>query len=129
LPSVLVIEEEPAILSVIARFLKESYSVEATCSGSDGLRRMSRKDYDVVLCDLHMTGPDGPEIYQLIRMERPELISRFVFMSGGAYTPRTEAFVDEMKTENIEVLAKPFSHSKLLAAIDDVLASHQTQKA
>jgi DNA-binding NtrC family response regulator len=62
--------------------------------------------FDVVLCDLVMPDISGPEFYARVNQRWPRLAARMVFMSGGAFTPKTEAFV---KCVPIRVLSKPFA--------------------
>jgi hypothetical protein len=44
----------------------------------------------------------------------PEELSKFVFMTGGAFTERARAFI---AAHGITLLDKPFSREKLLALV------------
>jgi len=58
-----------------------------------------------VLCDHRMAGMSGTEVYEAIRSIRPELATRFVFMSGDVLNPELRAFAE---TRGLALLAKPF---------------------
>ncbi|MDQ3370069.1 MAG: response regulator [Myxococcota bacterium] len=60
-------------------------------AGDAGLARLLRDEpFDLVVCDLMMPEIDGMAILEEIRRLRPELMARFVLMTGGA-TPRRRA--------------------------------------
>ena len=71
-----------------------------------------------ILCDLHMPGTDGVALYDRILAERPELASRFVFISGGAHTERARRFLE---TRRPRLLEKPFSPQRVAETLRKVL--------
>jgi len=62
--------------------------------------------YDLVFCDLMMPELNGIDIYQVLRFNRPGYESKMVFMTGGAFTPATARFLQQVPNERIE---KPFN--------------------
>jgi hypothetical protein len=46
----------------------------------------------------------GMELYEEVIRKRPELASRFVFITGGSYTERTSNFLGSVKTADEAVL-------------------------
>jgi DNA-binding NtrC family response regulator len=59
----------------------------------------------VVFCDLLMPEMSGMEVFAKVAAQRPDLASRFVFMTGGAFTPEAREFV---KGTSLVCLEKPF---------------------
>jgi DNA-binding NtrC family response regulator len=49
-----------------------------------------------------------------VRAERPEVASRFVFVTGGAFTPRAREFLDAVAAPRLE---KPFDVPRLLGLV------------
>lgn len=74
--------------------------------------------FDVILSDLMMPFMNGMELYKAIVALAPEQASRMVFMTGGAFTPETRTFFDEVGCTTLE---KPFDKAGLLAAIDPLV--------
>jgi PAS domain S-box-containing protein len=111
---VLIIDDEPLVGRALERILPGD-NVEVAVGGRAGLERLRRGGpWDAVLCDLVMPDCSGAEVYETIRAELPELAARFVFMTGGAFTPRLRAFMDEQATA---VLSKPFDTNAVRDAV------------
>jgi CheY-like chemotaxis protein len=110
---VLVIDDEPALTKTLQRILGRDCEVVTTNQGAEALALLmdpAEPAFDVVLCDLMMPNPGGEAIYGQVVSARPELARRFVFMSGGAFTPRGRIFLD---TVAAPVLQKPFDLKRL----------------
>ncbi|QTE30312.1 response regulator transcription factor [Pengzhenrongella sicca] len=70
--SVLVVEDEPAIASAIARRLAaEGWSVEVAADGLAGVAAAARLRPDLVVLDVMLPGIDGLEVCRRIQAERP----------------------------------------------------------
>jgi signal transduction histidine kinase len=115
---VLVVDDEPAIGDVVKNMLGQDSQVEVARSGAEGLSVLrTGRTFDVLLCDLMMERVSGMELYETIVRERPELASRFVFMTGGPCTAWASAFLEQ----NAErVLEKPFNAQQLQEALTRV---------
>jgi CheY-like chemotaxis protein len=68
-----------------------------TAEGTDDALALLSRDaaYDVIYCDLMMKGSTGMDFAEQVDARSPELRARVVFMTGGAFTPRAAAFVEE----------------------------------
>jgi len=89
--------------------------------GRTALELLERdRGFDVILCDLMMPRTSGMDVYGVIAQEHPDLLPRFVVMTGGAFTEPARAFLE---TPGLEVLYKPFTTEELLAAVERVLSS------
>ena len=60
----------------------------------------------------------GIEFFERVAADHPALAERFVFISGGAFTPRAQEF---MERENRVRLDKPFTPAQLRALVDSRL--------
>jgi len=102
---VLVVDDEPLVGRSIRRALRE-HQVQVLSSGEEAIERLcSDEPFDVVFCDLMMPEVSGMEVYDRVSARRPEIAERFVFMTGGAFTPEAREFLDE---NPLVCLEKPF---------------------
>jgi CheY-like chemotaxis protein len=103
--SVVVVDDEPLVGRSIRRALRD-HDVHIYSSGEEAIRRLcSDEPVDVVFCDLMMPEVSGIEVYRRVSEQRPENASRFVFMTGGAFTPEAREFLKETP---LVCLEKPF---------------------
>lgn len=80
---ILVVEDEPAVAQLIADVLREEgHHAEAVLDSQEGLTRLARWNYDLVVCDLRMPLLDGIAFYDaLVRSRRPAR-ERILFITG-----------------------------------------------
>ena len=105
------IDDEIAIGRTLAIGLADEFDVKTATSGREALALLgSDASFDVILCDLMMPDVSGMDVYERIARSRPELARRFVFVTGGAFTERARAFVEEV---GLPVVEKPFALAKL----------------
>jgi CheY-like chemotaxis protein len=111
---VLVVDDEPYILASLQRALHR-YEVVTAEGGADGIGKLaSGVSFDLVLCDLVMSPPNGSDVYRWIQEHRPELAERVIFMTAGAFTPESREFLHVVRNP---VLHKPFDTKTLRWAI------------
>ncbi len=68
---VLVIEDDPDLLSVLTLALREhGYAVDGSADGEDGLFKASSWDYDALVLDLMLPGKNGWEVLRELRKSR-----------------------------------------------------------
>ncbi|WP_053333342.1 hybrid sensor histidine kinase/response regulator [Haliangium ochraceum] len=115
----LVIDDEPAVLRVIKRMLKD-YDVTTSQGGQEALDYLLQGDFDLILCDLMMPEYTGMDLYQRTADDRPEIIDRFMFVTGGAFTKQTESF---LRSVSKEALGKPFTTAQLRDAVNKRLSA------
>ena len=110
---ILVADDEPAVLSILARLLRSSgYLVTEASNGVQAVAAAEREDFDLHLFDAIMPQLSGREACEQIRALRPT--ARFLFISGYGGDALPEAF---LKDQRIEILAKPFDPDALLRAV------------
>jgi PAS domain S-box-containing protein len=117
---VLVVDDEPAVTRAFQRLLGRRHEVVRAHSGEEAIALLEEEQgFDIVFCDLMMPDQTGMDIHEQLEKRRPELLESFVFMSGGAFTPRARAFVKEAAEPVIE---KPFDRQTILDLISRRLA-------
>jgi CheY-like chemotaxis protein len=118
---ILAVEDEQQLAIVLERLLLPEHDVVSVNSGRAALDILvsGAPPPDVVLCDIMMPAMTGIELYEEVSKQRPELARRFVFMTGGTFTPESAAFV---KSVGLPIVDKPFDVATLRAAILAVLS-------
>jgi signal transduction histidine kinase/CheY-like chemotaxis protein len=121
--AVLLVDDEVMLLKAFRRALSKHHDVHTVTSGDDALELFrAGREYDVVVCDLMMPGTDGIRLYEQLDTVAPHLKSRFIFCSGGAFTPRAKAFCRSL---TVPVLEKPMANEVLLDAIHTAMAGRR----
>lgn len=83
---VLVVDDEEAIRTVVRRALgRDGWTVEEAVDGPSALHqlRLGHRAWVAILLDLSLPGVHGHDVYEAIRVERPELLERLAFTSGA----------------------------------------------
>ncbi|HEX9052958.1 MAG TPA: response regulator [Anaeromyxobacter sp.] len=119
--SVLVVEDDPAVLRVAARALEaDGYRVLATADPERALREVAegRTRFDLVVTDVAMPRLGGKELAAEIHRATPRI--PIVFMTGHA----DERLLREgLLAEGVILVRKPFEPAALLQAVSRALAS------
>jgi CheY-like chemotaxis protein len=118
-PSVVIIDDEELVLRSYARILSRDYDVTAFSSALEALKRIAAgQTWDAILCDLQMPGLDAVEFQDRLLRLRPDLAARLAFITGGAFTERTAAFLEQNMRPVVE---KPTPPEELRAAVRRML--------
>ena len=106
--TILVIEDDSDILSVIIKHLKYlGYEVMAASDGMEGLKRLESGGYDLVVTDIVMPYVSGLGVVTAIKEKTPHI--PVIAITG--YGKEPEMAATEKKADL--VLAKPFKMSVL----------------
>jgi CheY-like chemotaxis protein len=120
-PQILVVDDEPVIAQLVADILAaEGYDIDTAPNGIVALERIAGKVYDLILSDLRMPELDGLGFYHELEQERPELLRRFVFITGTSEHPDYQGFLDEVR---VPVLKKPFDMIELQRVARETLSA------
>lgn len=113
---ILMIDDEPVILSILARALGAHHDCVTTTKAHEALERVRAGErFDLILCDLMMPAMDGRELYTELERIAPEQAHKMVFLTGGAYTPPLQAFLAGISNERIN---KPFDVAYLKSTVN-----------
>ena len=117
--SILVAEDEPAVLTLIERVLSGAgYEVLTASSGAEAVRVMDarRGRIDLLVSDAVLPGMAGVDLARQLRIDRPDL--PILFVSGWA----GEAFERDWAGEPaVDLLLKPFEVAELLERVARLL--------
>ena len=113
---ILVVEDEATVRQLIVDVLgEEGHRVEAVRDSQEGLTRVSRNQYDLVICDLRMPTLDGPAFFEALVRAGSPLAERIIFITGDTLGPRTLEFLESRR---VPYLAKPFLVEELKIAVN-----------
>jgi PAS domain S-box-containing protein len=113
---ILVVDDEPLVGTVIQRSLQGQHEVTVVSSARAALERIAAGErFDLVLTDLLMPDMSGMDLHRELARRDPDLASRTVFLTGGAFTPAAREFLER---EAVEFVEKPFE----LAALRSLIA-------
>jgi len=116
---VLFADDEPLIRNLAAPAL-EPFDVVTAASGREVIGLLARGEaFDAIVCDLQMPDLGGVDVYEWIATNRPELVTRIVFITGGAFTERGRELLDRTQRPCI---FKPFELEQLHAAVVRLLS-------
>jgi DNA-binding NtrC family response regulator len=113
---VLLVEDEEILLAFLKTALERGgVKVTGVTSGSEALSLLAHGEYAGVVSDLRMPGQiGGAEIFDWVQKNRPELSSRFLFITGSANDPYAMEVRERTRALFIE---KPFRIALLLELI------------
>lgn len=116
----LVADDEGPVRALLQRLLtRRGFAVDLAADGRVAAQLLERSHYDVVLCDVQMPNLGGLALYESIRRQQPEVVDRFVFISGDILNAHLHTLSD---SANIPLLSKPFSAATLDAVLNQVIA-------
>ena len=112
---ILIIEDEQAIRNVLSSIIREedsTYEVELAENGVEGLEKLSKETYDLVLCDIKMPKMDGIELLDKAIEMQPDIT--MVMISGHG---DIDTAVDCIKKGAFDYISKPPDLNRLLNTI------------
>jgi signal transduction histidine kinase/CheY-like chemotaxis protein len=116
---ILAIEDEPTVAQLIVDVLREEgHQVDAVLDSQEGLRRLSRNRYDLIVCDLRMPHFDGQSVYRSLQRAGSPLVDRILFVTGDVLAAQTREFLEPNR---LPYLAKPFLVEELKLAVNRLL--------
>lgn len=117
--NILLIEDEEPIRRVMVKILVEenkTYSVTEATNGKEGFETLSKKSFDLVLCDIKMPKMDGIEVLQHTRKKGIQI--PFIMLTGHG---NVETAVEAMKLGAYDFIPKPPDLNRLLTAVRNAL--------
>ncbi len=109
---ILLVDDEESIREVFTEVLREDgYHVDAVESGIEGLSRLEKEDFDLILVDKKMPGIDGLDFIRQVRvMKKPVKI---ILITGS---------ISEHPYKEVDAcLAKPCAIEKLLETVKSLV--------
>jgi CheY-like chemotaxis protein len=108
----LVIDDDPDMRELIAVLL-ESIDIDADLIG-DGIEALElKKEYDVILVDLHMPVFDGERLLDYWLLTRSDILGRVIVLTGYSHYMRGRELPPTFAR-----IFKPFEHNRFLQVVE-----------
>ena len=115
---VLAVDDEASLREVMAHILEDAgCEVRLAADGDSALEGLDFGP-QVVVSDVRMPGLGGARFYARCLERRPDLVDRFVFVTGDTASRETWEFLAD---SGCETLQKPFTAKALVAAVQRVV--------
>ena len=116
--SVLVVDDEPTIAEVVARYLdRAGYEARIAGDGPQALELAGVQRPDLVVLDLMLPGMDGLEVMRRLREPDRDRVAVILLTAKGEESDR----VIGLRLGADDYVVKPFSPAELVARVDAVL--------
>ena len=116
---ILVVDDEYSVRDSLSTwFEKDGYTVSVAANGADALHQMHSQAFDVVLCDMMMPEVSGMDLHEWLVEQAPSLAGRLISITGGAFTPRAQVYLERVDNLRLE---KPFDPASLKQVVDDLV--------
>jgi CheY-like chemotaxis protein len=116
---ILVVDDDIELVLMYQKLLQaHGYQASVAENGAKALKLIRNEAVDAILCDLDMPELSGDLLYDEVARTFPELLERFIFVTGNAQNPIYESF---LKRTQAGVLSKPVSIDRMLKKLKEVL--------
>ena len=126
--SVLVIEDEQSVATAIERILEATmggrFRIETSvATGNDAIELVgSGRQFDLILCDLNLSGTSGRTIFDTIQRSFPAYADRFMFLTGER---NRKEIIRYLESTRRPYLLKPFDAAELEDAVLSLLSTKE----
>jgi DNA-binding response OmpR family regulator len=116
--SVLVVDDEPTIAEIVARYLeRDGYRTRIAFDGPSAIEAARHEPPDLIVLDLMLPRMDGLEVMRRLREQQSERIAVILLTAKGDESDR----VIGLRLGADDYVVKPFSPAELTARVDAVL--------
>lgn len=123
-PKILIIDDEPNVLSVLYSLLSEQYDCKTAANAREALEHLREQSFDLVLSDIMMPGMSGLELLEeIMRVSRETIV---IMISGNL---NIQNAIDAMRRGAFDYVTKPFNLSDVEAAVQRALRHQALLKA
>ncbi|MBI3222947.1 MAG: EAL domain-containing protein [Nitrosomonadales bacterium] len=116
-PRVLLVDDEPRLLSSLCELLKgRDYQLVTAGSGREALDYLSRGGFDLVVLDMRLPDMSGHEIMDFINAHK--VGASVIVISGNS---DIDTAIGALKRGAFDYLRKPYAREELLRTVDNAL--------
>ncbi len=115
---VLLVDDEPSILSVLSTVLKaEDYDVTSASDGQQAIDMLRQDDFDLLISDIRMSPVNGMDVLKIVHDEKPSTSVIMLTAYGSV-----ETAIEALKLGAFDYVTKPFKVDELLITVQRALA-------
>lgn len=125
LPKMLIVDDNPEIISFTATIFKGSFSIETASNGKLGYTKAIEHIPDIIISDLMMPEMDGLEFTDRIREDKKTVHIPIIMLTART----TDAFQEKGYNSGVDIyVTKPFNPNILKAQVEGLLNSRNKLK-
>lgn len=114
---ILLVDDEPSILSVLSALLKaEGYEVIPALGGDKAKIVLASEEFDLMISDIRMSPVNGMELLKIAHDERPTMSVIMLTAYGSV-----ETAIEALKLGAFDYVTKPFKVDELLITVQRAL--------
>ena len=115
MPSILIVDDEPAIANLLENLLSgEGFNTETAADSTQAIAACSRKFFDLVLSDISMPGMNGHQLTRWVAANYPA--TRTALMTG--FDDTGEQFP---RSTGCQIIEKPFTPKRLVSFVRSIV--------
>jgi CheY-like chemotaxis protein len=100
---ILVVDDEEGIRKSMDRLLGRDHELVTIASGEQAQVLLEADPaFDVILCDLMMSGMSGMALHEWLAVRDPWLARQVVFITGGVFTPKSAEYLAKVGNLTLE---------------------------
>ena len=124
LKRVLVVDDEPMIVSLLSTILREKgWEVTEARSGTEGIDLLDRIRFDVILTDLVMPGDSGIDLLRAAKEIHPDV--EVILMTGYA---TADTAIVAMRSGAFHYIMKPLKTEEVVHLVEKAYSQRQLQR-
>ena len=113
----LFVDDDDVVRRATQRTLSRAFDVVLASGVQNALDTLDAEAVDVIICDVMMPEGGGEALYTKLRLTRPNLAQRMLFLTGGVMMPHVQEFLMHQPQP---VLSKPLELVRLLQAVAEL---------
>lgn len=114
---ILIIDDEPHIVEFLTKLLEHEGRVETAQNGMEGLHKIKKNYFDLIITDLYMPVMDGIEFYSQASSDDPEIGKRIMFFPSDP----TGDHEDFFQRNNLSYLIKPAPIREIMKLVSKII--------
>ena len=122
--TILVVDDELSMRELLDLMLsREGYRVSCAANGKEALETISKKEFDLILCDIRLGDITGLDVLKAAKKKNPTVVVIMI----SAYAS-TEVAVEAMHNGAYDYVPKPFKNEELLETIEKAVSLKTVQR-
>ena len=117
---ILVVDDEEDITALVKTLLEdEGYKVNAAKNGEEGLTKLKKDKFDLVLIDMFMPGISGREMCERMRKDPKIKDTKCAFLTVAQFGPEGEKEIQKLGC--LDYIKKPVENNDFKKRIKNIL--------
>lgn len=120
--NLLIVDDDTQMLTLLTKVssMQLGCTVWNAASGAEAIEILQQQSFDLVVCDLSMEGGDGMQVFNWVATSRPELVLRFLIITGALASHQMAPLIQGM---GVRILSKPFQIDEYVEVCRDLLGN------